>query len=243
MIKVWAPQDPVLRALVRAHPELDLQSDIAPDHELRFDRGDWPRTVHLGTPNCAIQGLVELIDNNPLVCTDEAAVPDAASTLAIIALGPLVQAGLLNDQPALDLSFSTDETRLLPWLETIGFSGDLTLGESDLDLGTVRALNLFAPIATPDDWRMIDSLYEEAYGGSFYVRMHDGSEWDTQLVAGHPWALVGLRMTPGDETSLLTVRVMADRDGKCGAAQALHMLNVMAGFEECLGIPDRLPQG
>lgn len=243
MVKVWAPQDQVLRSLIEGHPDLELQAEESPG-QLRFDRGDWPRSIHLGRPDCEIKGLIELIDNNPLVCSDTAAIPDAASTLAIIALGPLVQAGLLNDQPALDLSFSTDETLLLPWLETIGFDGDLTLGESDLDLDRVRALNVFAPISTPDDWQMIDSLYEEAYGGSFYVRMHgDGSEWDTQLVSGRPWASVSLRMTPGDDTSLLTVRVMADKDGKCGAAQALHMLNVMAGFEECLGIPDELPVG
>jgi N-acetyl-gamma-glutamylphosphate reductase len=34
---------------------------------------------------------------------------------------------------------------------------------------------------------------------------------------------------------------MADRDGKAGAAQVVHALNVMCGFEESLGIPELLP--
>jgi N-acetyl-gamma-glutamylphosphate reductase len=29
---------------------------------------------------------------------------------------------------------------------------------------------------------------------------------------------------------------MADRNGKCGAAQVVHAMNVMCGFEESLGI-------
>jgi hypothetical protein len=29
---------------------------------------------------------------------------------------------------------------------------------------------------------------------------------------------------------------MSDRDGKCGAAQFVHALNIMCGFEESLGI-------
>jgi N-acetyl-gamma-glutamylphosphate reductase len=45
-----------------------------------------------------------------------------------------------------------------------------------------------------------------------------------------------LRVTPNDNASLLTIQVLADRDGKCGAAQVVHMMNVMAGFEETLGL-------
>jgi N-acetyl-gamma-glutamylphosphate reductase len=29
---------------------------------------------------------------------------------------------------------------------------------------------------------------------------------------------------------------MADVDGKCGAGQVVYAMNVMCGFEECLGL-------
>mgnify|MGYP000986779237 CR=1 FL=1 len=55
------------------------------------------------------------------------------------------------------------------------------------------------------------------------------------IVANKPFAVYRLGLTPGDDTSLLTVRVLADKHGKCGEAQLVHALNVMCGFEEMLG--------
>ncbi|MFX9858936.1 hypothetical protein ABTP71_18620, partial [Acinetobacter baumannii] len=79
------------------------------------------------------------------------------------------------------------------------------------------------------------SLFDECYQRAFFVGAAE--TWDTREVAGKPHAVYHLRLTPGQEqTSLLTVQVMADREGKCGAAQIVHKLNVMCGLEETLGI-------
>jgi N-acetyl-gamma-glutamylphosphate reductase len=98
------------------------------------------------------------------------------------------------------------------------------------------AANVVALIATPENWGDIDGLYRECYSHSFYVREHTGDDWDVALVSGRPYALYSLSYTPGEGSSLLTIKVMADCDGKCGAAQVVHAMNLMCGFEESTGI-------
>jgi N-acetyl-gamma-glutamylphosphate reductase len=56
------------------------------------------------------------------------------------------------------------------------------------------------------------------------------------LVAGKPFSAYRLRVVPDEPNSLLTVRLLSDPLGKCGAAQVVHAMNVMCGFEESLGI-------
>ena len=84
------------------------------------------------------------------------------------------------------------------------------------------------------------SIFSSAFSRSATARRAEDGAWDTALVSGRPWAAYRLRLTPGDGTSLLTVQTMADKDGKCGAAQVVHAMNVMAGFEETLGVPESL---
>jgi len=68
------------------------------------------------------------------------------------------------------------------------------------------------------------------------VTRPDGQAWDPSLVARKAAAAYRLSFAADDPTSLLTVRIMADKDGKCGSAQVVHAMNVMCGFEETLGI-------
>src|SRR5215218_131169 len=94
MIDRAEASDPRLLELLRNHPRV---AEVTTSDEpcLAFHQGPWNRRVLSGDPTPALAGLVELMDNNPLVCADEASVPDPASTLALIALGPLIRAGLL----------------------------------------------------------------------------------------------------------------------------------------------------
>ena len=68
------------------------------------------------------------------------------------------------------------------------------------------------------------------------VIYQSGVDWLVSVIEHQPFAVYRLRVTPGPETSLLTIQVMADKDGKCGAAQVVHVMNVMCGFEECEGL-------
>ena len=234
MIEVASSGDVNVRNLLSQHP--DVREVIPGDQPgVEFQSGNWRRRIFVGQPELEISGLVELIDNNPMVCVDEMSVPDPLSTLALIAVGPLAWAGMLVEPPGVVSSISGDEDQLSKFLRTAGWSGGADLLIEPRDLGTVCAVLAMAAIPTPTDWADIDALYEERYGKSFFVRCDSDSEWDPSLVEDKPFAVYRLAYTPGDLTSLLSIQVLADLNGKCGAAQVVHAMNVMAGFEESVG--------
>ena len=70
---------------------------------------------------------------------------------------------------------------------------------------------------------------------AFGVKL-DSTAITLDTVRGKPFAVYRLRFAPDESKSLLTVQVMADSRGKCGAGQVVHALNVMCGFEESLGV-------
>lgn len=236
MITAHRPEDTKLFELVERHPEVQLTETMSSPGKLTFEQDGRLREVLIGDPTVEESGLVELIDNNPLVCSSAVSVPGPAATLALIALGPIVRAGLLLERPTMQFSAKLSDENIDGFLRSAGWSEGLDVTDGDEELGNVLAANVIALVQTPDEWREIDELYDECFGRSFYVHSLPEGEWDTKLVADKPFAVYRLRSTPGEESSLLTVQVMADRDGKCGAAQVIHAMNVMCGFEECEGL-------
>jgi N-acetyl-gamma-glutamylphosphate reductase len=228
--------DPVLLRLLCAHPGV-VQARLGDSAGLGLDfcEGIWHRKISAGDATTPLAGLVEMVDNNPLVCADLFSTPDPVSTLALIALGPLIQAGLPTEPPVL-LTSGGSVAGVSAFLSRAGWPHGVTLEEGEAELGPVLALNAFARIPTPDDPADLDSLYAEHFGHSFFVRLADDGPWDTERVVGKPFALYRLRITLDEGESLLTIQTMADKDGKCGAAQVLHAMNVMAGFEDSLGL-------
>lgn len=235
MIDLACSGDPAVLALLKRHPRVSRVEET-PGENLQFVQGSWERRVIAGNPNLPIAGLVDQMDNNPLVCADQVSVPDAASTLALIALAPLINAGILLETPTVLLNFEADAARLDAFLARHHWSEGATMACQPMELDSVFAATVIAVIRTPDRLEDIDDLYEEAYGRSFYVRRSEAGDWDVKNVAGQPFALFRLRIGVDEGQSLLTILVMADRDGKCGAAQKVHCMNLMAGFEESLGI-------
>lgn len=233
MIDVAASADPKVRERLSRHPDVgEVRTGEHPG--IDFEVGPWKRHVWIGKPELEVTGLVELIDNNPMVCADEMSIPDPVSTLALIALGPLASAGILLEAPAMISSIAGDEKQVSKFLTTAGWQNGIDLHVEPRDLGSVCAATAMAAIPTPQDWSEIDDLYEERFGRSFYVRKDDDGEWDPSLVKDKPYAVYRLSYTPDDASSLLTIHVLADLEGKCGGAQAIHAMNVMAGFEESL---------
>jgi len=227
--------DPVIRQILSRHPRVGA---VDPDATvgLHFGQGDWSREVVIGDPSEEIYGLVEIMDNNPMVCADRVSVTGPAATLALIALAPLAEAGLIEDSPAIVFNFDTDSSELDLALKTTGWGEGAAVHCEPWDIDGVLAATVLVSIRTPDDLEDIDALFEERYGRSFYVRRDETSDWGSGVVLGKPYAVYRLRIAPDQPNSLLTVRVLADRDGKCGAAQVVHAMNVMCGFEESLGI-------
>jgi len=235
MIDVAATSDPELRELLSVHPRVG-EVQAGESLGIEFKVGNWRRQVVAGKADLALAGLVELMDNNPMVCADQMSVPDPLSTLALIALGPIAWAGIVLEAPTIIASFEGNPVSVEAFLGTAGWTGGATLHTEIKSLGTVLAATAMAVISTPDVWSDIDDLYEERYGRSFFVRRDENSEWDPSLVSNQSHAVYRMRYTPGEERSLLTIQVLADSNGKCGRAQLVHAMNVMAGFEESLGI-------
>lgn len=78
MIEVSCPQRPVLRALLSSHPQVALLPE--PTLHLQWSQGERQREVLDDALACDLRGLVEIVDNNPMVCADRFAVPGPAAT-------------------------------------------------------------------------------------------------------------------------------------------------------------------
>lgn len=223
--------------LLERHPDVVLVQAPTGDNAIQIDQNGWIRQLVIGDSSVEVAGLVETMDNNPMVCADIVSVPGPASTLALIALEPLIRAGILHDSPAIQIA-GTREENIEGFLQKIGWFDGAAISYGEEDLGTVVATNVIALVpAEISDVEIID-LYRESFGRSLYVREFIGGEWDGSLVAGKPFACYRITVHPATTSRLVTIQVIADKDGKCGAAQIVHAMNVMCGFEECQGIPD-----
>ncbi len=231
---VTAPNEATEKLLL-THPSV-TKVDVDDAGFLSFSQDVWKREIRVGHLSDGPSGLMELIDNNPVVCADRVGVPCPAGTLALIALGPIAQAGILFEAPTMLTNAPGSLAEVEADLLSIDWNQGITLETQDVDLGEVYAATVIAAVRTPDDLEEIDDIYEERFGRSFFVRRDETSDWDVSLVRGQAHAVYRLRIAPDSPYSLLTIQVMADRDGKCGAAQLVHALNVMCGFEESLGI-------
>ncbi|HRJ26609.1 MAG TPA: hypothetical protein PLO61_03745 [Fimbriimonadaceae bacterium] len=236
VLRVAQPRDLELLERLRKHPFVELMDEAAPEQGLLFDQGVWRREIRVDDPTAEVFGLTEMMDNNPMVCADSVSVPSAAGTLALIGLAPLIRAGLVVEPPNVLLSFDADPESVDRALSTEGWNNGATTMADPQDLGHVLAATTMAKIQNPDSWDDLDDLFDEAYARSFFVRRQEDSEWDVRLVAGHPHAAYRLRLSEGSPHSILTVQVMADSHGKAGAGQIVHAMNVMAGFEESIGV-------
>lgn len=236
-IKVRTGTTPGIGRWLKAHPYVDQVGSIEVAG-LQFSQGTWERAVVVGDPSAA-GGLVELIDNNPLVCADVVSVPDSASTLALIAFGPLIRTGLLTEPPVFQTNAPGSTELVEAFLNAFGWPHGVAASFESLRMGSVWAAQCGAIIQTPESLDEIDAIYQEAYGRSFFVRNVDDDDlWTPELVRHTPSAVYRIRITPETPRSLLTIQVMGDQEGKLGGGQVVHAMNVMAGFEESLGLGD-----
>jgi N-acetyl-gamma-glutamylphosphate reductase len=227
---------------LRGHP---LVGEVTTgEHLLSWSQGDWHRSIRLGVDGDAF-GLVEMIDNNPMVCATTFGWPGPLAILHAIAIGPLVRAGLIVEPPS-SMSNITPEAGHKEFVgDTLGTLGEFesmtifTEMNEDVDR-SYAGISALAEIRTPERLEDLDDLYEEAFGRSFFVREVHSDELDASEVKGIPGAIYRLRITPDDPISLLRIDVLADHEGKVGAAGIVHAFNVMIGCEESFGIPANL---
>lgn len=226
-----------LKEILEAHPFVRVvKFSESPNLTVNFERAGRRRCVSQGFSPNVVYGLPELMDNNPLVCADSASCPSPAATLVAIAANPLAKAGLLEESPALVFSFEDDFTEVGRILETEGWMGGAHCAGNPMDMQGVLTATCLASIKQ-QDISELRALYEECFGRSFFVRRFDGDSWTAELVRGKPFALYNLMPSAGDQGHcMLRVDVLADANGKGGACQLVHMLNIMCGFEEDMAL-------
>lgn len=241
VIEVIAKGPAELKGYLERHPGVHLV-DYADEKEpyIRFEQHGWVREVFFGHPEVeGPYGLIEIMDNNPLVCADRASCPGPAATLALIALNPLIRAGILVEKPSILFSFEEYLAEVEPALKRLEWAqgAKVAVRKEDLD-GCVKAM-ITATIRTPQNPQDVDDLYEEIYGRAFFVRKASPGDDLVSLTRGRPFAMymlsLDMEFSP-QETASLRSEVVSSIHGKAGCAQLVHMMNVMAGFEEDLGV-------
>ncbi|MDQ2985874.1 MAG: hypothetical protein M3R13_04030 [Armatimonadota bacterium] len=240
-VTVSARGSPALLSLLKAHPLVVVERfEEAPTMRIEFSGQGRHRIAYHGNAEVSgPYGLTELMDNNPLVCADLASVTGPEATLALVALGPLAKAELLIERPAIAFNFSTgsaDEVDAA--LATEGWTGGASVATSD-EAPDIFSAQCIAQIRMPRDERDLTALYEECFGRSFFVRASSGPVVVSQSHATYALSI----KAQGDGTALATVFAHSARNAKCGAGGLVHLFNVMASFEESLGVAGFSPSG
>lgn len=230
IVPVRAFGRPALQKLLQGHPFVAIESFAEEEiNRIEFDSGR-PRKAYQGNSGVEQYGLTELMDNNPLVCAGEASVTGAAATLVMVALGPLAKAGLIMELPAIALNFGPATDEIDAALATEGWLGGTATATSD---GEPEALvaECICMIRLPGNAEDIQSLYDECFARSFFVREGQGPT-ENQAHASYSISVEA----HGDSTALARVVSASNRHAKSGAGGLVHMFNVMCGFEESLGV-------
>ena len=232
MVTVRAFGHPRLKELLDSHPLVLLSSFEEHDKpKLEFETNR-SRIAYHGRPDLELYGLTELMDNNPLVCADAASVTGPEATLALIGLGPLAKAELLVGQPAIAFNFATRHPEEVDAaLATEGWKGGAAIASSDEEPSVLRA-ECIAEITLPGSSEDVWALYEECFGRSFFVRESSAPPTENDAHATYTIHLE----EHGDGTALAKIVVASAREGKCGSGGLVHIFNVMAGYEESLGV-------
>ncbi|MBL1148608.1 MAG: hypothetical protein HND42_00155 [Armatimonadetes bacterium] len=236
-ITVRAQGPEALYAILSRHHRVRLEDfEDAATPQIEFAVGTWHRRALFGHPRVeGPYGLIELMDNNPIVCADAASCPGPAATLALIGLGPLARASLLTLPASVELNFQKGAEEVPTALEMQGGSVDVRI-ETRLDAPvTVLTATCLAQIPEAISEADIHDVYSECYVRSFFVR-RVSEERVTDGLLGAPYANYCLRVTEQGPQRAVEVKVAADPDGKAGSAQLVHLMNVMGGFEEGLGL-------
>ncbi len=235
MIEVAAKGDSALLSLLSRHPRVTLERFESAAHgEILFQTGSQNRRAASADRSCQQYGLIELMDNNPLVCAQEASCPGAGATLALIAIGPLLRAGVVSGRPQIQLTFSADLQECEGALENFEQGCEAEMTCTLEPAGRLIRARCICPVSgvRPDE---IEAMFNESFGRSFFVR----TSAEDPKVENSPFAAYALDTRTGGAAR---VEVCSDIDGKAGSAQIVHLFNVMAGFEESLGLDQTISE-
>lgn len=236
LVTVAQTCDKTILRLLTAHPKVSAAT--TGPNLLDFNIGPWPRRIiRQGLPPTdGLCGLVELVDNNPMVCADEFILPSIGASLALIALGPVALTDIIVESPTIIANVVLNDSEIALALAEMGWTGGVVTHHEELPGVNVAATTVMVAIRSPESLDEIREAFDERFGRSFYVKESVQEPWDQGLVFAKPEARYRLSLALDTPNSLLTIRVVADYNGKVGAGQVIHAMNVMCGFEESLGV-------
>lgn len=214
--------DSGLAAAFSRHPKVCAVVGEPASGVVSWSQGTWHRSIGVGC-KAEVRGLVETIDNNPMVCCDSFAVPGPAATMALLALAPASRAGLVGPGAELRVSLGPE-----PEFDAFLFEADVpqcTTSDFESELCAAEARFSLTPGSCLAD---LEAAYREYYDRAFYVRLGDHNPSGT--------AFASVRLANFDGSAVVTAA--ADPRGKAGASQVVHAFNVMCGFVESLGVTD-----
>jgi hypothetical protein len=218
------------------HPRIAFSDDLCESAGVIFEKAERQREVGVGRDDWAEFGLLELMDNNPLICADKMSIPTLAASLSLIVLGPILLSGLVMESPSFVTNLTTDEDEIATALRTTGWDEGVTVRTEPEVAPEIAMATGIAVIQNVSDPEEIAELYEERFGTSALIRQATEGDWIQALVATKPLAIYRISLATDQPTSLLSVRVIWDRSGVFHAAQIVNAMNVMLGFEDTLGI-------
>ncbi|MHB8635820.1 MAG: hypothetical protein ACYC96_05035 [Fimbriimonadaceae bacterium] len=251
-IDLATSSDANVLSILRGHPGVTAAAEGP--KLLEFHQGESVREVRVGDSTAEVFGLIELIDNNPLVCAQSASIPIPAGTMASIALGPVLLAGIAVRPPILQLNIPAAGSDLLATLHRIAPIDQLRLitptedatvvafvegglfGKGVLAQGLIAAQ---AVVDVPNTYGLAEvlSMFDERFGRCFYVRRDTGTGYfKPDTLVGKPFASYRAGTSKGSSETRVLIEVAADPNGKPGAAGLIHAMNVMAGLEESMGL-------
>jgi N-acetyl-gamma-glutamyl-phosphate reductase len=240
--------------------------DLGPDFRLRDPEqyARWYRQEHTAPDLLAeaAYGLTEL--NRARVRTARlVANPGCYPTAAVLALAPLVQAGLVGGPVVVDAKSGVSGAGRSPSLGT--HFGEVNENVKPYNLGThrhqpemeqaladcgapVRVLfaphlipmtrgilaTCYVPLSRPVSQDAAGALYREAYGAEPFVRVLEQELPQTKATYGSNFCDVTVRVDP--DRGLAVAVAALDNLVKGAAGQAVQNLNVMLGLPETEGL-------
>jgi hypothetical protein len=222
--------------LLAGHPRVDRAIHEPGLSGLRFDGAEGPRLIEIGNAASPFYGLVELMDNNPLLCTDRMSIPSLAGSLALICLGPLLLSGLVQEPPSFITSLEVQESELYEGAAGVGWTEGLTIQTEPVESEGAAFATGMAVIESIEHPEELADLYEERFAKSPLIRMHSDPDWSVPMVAAQPKSIYRIVVSVDEPTSLVSVRAMCDSTGRFQACQLIYAMNVMCGFEDDLGL-------
>lgn len=205
----------------------------------------------------AVYGLPELVDTQAIESAWLVSNPGCHPTAALLALMPIVEAGLLGGIPVIDSKTGASGAGRAPKNNDFMFSeldggltGYSTVGHrhtpeiQQMVGGTVRFsphlvpmarglhATVYAPLTKSISAKELKSSFDEKYAGRPFVRIVDKQPSTKQVLGSNR---CDIHISIDEKTQFAVICAVIDNLGKGAAGQAIQNMNIMFSLPEKIG--------